>query len=161
MNIALSNGSTKDNQILSSKDDASADLRAENIDKVRDILFGSMMRDYEQRFSRLEEALRKESAELRGSTHRHLEALEAFIRQELGSLELRLNTEREERAQSHSRLAAELTLTLNNKGQELIELLQNQAQALQHSNPDTASLASLLHEVALWLGGHLKVTGAD
>ena len=30
-----------------------------NIDKIRDILFGSNMRDYEQRFARLEEALEK------------------------------------------------------------------------------------------------------
>ena len=56
---------------------------AGNIDKIRDILFGSNMRDYEQRFSRLEEALKKESADLRDTTRRHLEALETFVHTEL------------------------------------------------------------------------------
>ena len=35
--------------------DAPADHGAGNIDKIRDILFGSNMRDYEHRFARLEE----------------------------------------------------------------------------------------------------------
>ncbi len=66
------------------------------------------MRDYEQRFSRLEEALRKESAELRDSTRRHLEALENFIHKELSSLQSRVIAERDERSENHSRLTADL-----------------------------------------------------
>ncbi len=161
MNVALPNGNTKNKEIFSSKYDASADPDAGNIDKVRDILFGSIMRDYEQRFARLEDALMKDSLDLRESTRRRLEALEAFVHQELIALEARLNTEREEREQSRSSLATELTSTLSNKGQELIGLLEHHAQALQHSNTDTAALAGLLHEVTLWLSGYLKVTTAD
>ena len=41
-----------------------------NVDKIRDILFGSQMRDYETRFARLEETLSKEASELRESTRR-------------------------------------------------------------------------------------------
>jgi hypothetical protein len=161
MNVALPNGNTKNKEAFSSTYDASAYPDAGNIDKVRDILFGSIMRDYEQRFARLEEALRKESLDLRESTRRRLETLEAFVQQELIALETRLNTEGEEREQSRSSLAAELTSTSSNKGQELIGLLEHQAQALQHSNTDTAALAGLLHEVALWLSGYLKATAAD
>src|SRR5579862_6649484 len=47
-----------------------------NIDKIRDILFGSNMRDYEMRFARLEEALKKESSDLRDTTRHNLESLE-------------------------------------------------------------------------------------
>ncbi len=65
-----------------------------NIDKIRDILFGSNMREYEQRFMRLEEALRKESSDLRDTTRRHLESLEAYVHKELAAIENRLNTER-------------------------------------------------------------------
>src|SRR5215472_16070145 len=78
-----------------------------NIDKIRDILFGSNMRDYEQRFARLEEALRKESLDIRDTTRRHLEALEAFVHKEFAALDARLNTERGERSENHSRLAAD------------------------------------------------------
>ena len=67
------------------------------------------MRDYEQRFARLEEALKKESHDLRESTRHHLETLEGFVHKELVALEGRLNVEREERSESHSRLAADLS----------------------------------------------------
>src|SRR5271156_2334120 len=89
--------------------DAPSEQGAGNIDKIRDILFGSNMRDYEQRFARLEEALKKESSDLRETTRRHLETLEAFVHKELAALEVRLNTERDERSESHSRLGAELS----------------------------------------------------
>ncbi|MFI5095659.1 MAG: hypothetical protein ACHQIK_19695, partial [Candidatus Acidiferrales bacterium] len=36
-----------------------------NVDKIRDILFGSNMREYEKRFARLEERLTKSSDALR------------------------------------------------------------------------------------------------
>lgn len=80
-----------------------------NIDKIRDILFGANMRDYEHRFSRLEEALRKESADLRENTRRHLEALEAFVHKEIASLQSRITAERDERSESHARLSSELS----------------------------------------------------
>jgi hypothetical protein len=67
MNAVFSNGGTEDNpefprhmtpnRPLQSR--LPADSGAGNIDKIRDILFGSNMRDYEQRFARLEEALKK------------------------------------------------------------------------------------------------------
>ena len=34
-----------------------------NLDKVRDLLFGGQMRDYDRKFARLEERLVKETAE--------------------------------------------------------------------------------------------------
>src|SRR5271156_4905894 len=78
--------------------EAPGEAGAGNIDKIRDILFGSNMRDYELRFAHLEEALKKESADLRDSTRRHLESLESFVHKELAALEARLNAERDERS---------------------------------------------------------------
>ena len=51
-----------------------------NIDKIREILFGGHMRDYDRRFSRVEEQLVKESLELREDTRKRFEALEAFVK---------------------------------------------------------------------------------
>ncbi len=84
------------------------DTGSGNIDKIRDIIFGSNMRDYEQRFARLEESLRKESQDIRDATRRHLESLEAYVHKELAALDARLNTELDERAENHSRLSTEL-----------------------------------------------------
>ena len=109
---------------------------AGNIDKIRDILFGSNMRDYEQRFARLEEALKKESADLRDITRRNLESLEAFVHKELVALEDRLNTERDERSESHSRLAADLSSTATSILRKIGEMENHEAQAKREIRSD-------------------------
>ena len=68
-----------------------------NIDKIREILFGGHMRDYDRRFSRLEEQLVKDSLELREDTRKRFEALEAFIKAELTALIDRLQAEQRTR----------------------------------------------------------------
>ena len=37
----------------------------QNVDKIRDILFGAQMRDYDKRFARLEDRLMKDAEALR------------------------------------------------------------------------------------------------
>lgn len=64
--------------------DGSPDLH--NLEKIRDILFGSQVRTHEQRFSRLEERLEQECKTLRGDLNRRLDALEGYIQQEVSSL---------------------------------------------------------------------------
>jgi hypothetical protein len=68
-----------------------------NVDKIRDILFGSQMRDYEKRFIRLEERLAKDAASLREDTKKRLDTLEGFVHQEVESLGERLKNEKVER----------------------------------------------------------------
>ena len=71
-----------------------------NIEKIRTILFGNQMRDYEARFARLEEQLGQQVAELREDFRRHSDTLEGYVRQELDSLSERLAGEYEGRASS-------------------------------------------------------------
>lgn len=95
-----------------------------NIDKIREILFGVQMRDYEKRFSRLEERLLKESSDLRDDTRKRFEALEAFVKNEFESLTERLQAEgrtREESSQSLSRDLQETGKTLDKKLSQLDE----------------------------------------
>ena len=68
-----------------------------NIDKIREILFGGNMREYDRRFSRVEEQLVKESLELREDTRKRFEALEAFVKAELAALTERLQAEQRTR----------------------------------------------------------------
>ena len=70
---------------------------AGNVDKIRDILFGNHMRDYESRFARLEETLVKETAEIRETSRRRFEQLESYIRREFETVQTRLKQERDER----------------------------------------------------------------
>jgi hypothetical protein len=60
--------------------------RGGNVDKIRDILFGNQMRDYDKRFSRFEERLLKETSDLREDVKRRFAAIEAYIKNELTAL---------------------------------------------------------------------------
>jgi uncharacterized protein YydD (DUF2326 family) len=149
MNLDSSNGGVEGNQslppdpsaghqveVLPAAQGAAGEAGAGNIDKIRDILFGSNMRDYEQRFSRLEEALKKESSDLRETTRRHLEALEGFVHKELAALDARLNAEREERSEGHSRLAADLSLASTSILKKVGEVESHEAQAKREIRND-------------------------
>src|SRR5260370_21342581 len=78
---------------------------AENVDRIREILFGSRMREYSQRFLEMEERLVRETAELKAEFGRRVESLEARSLQELDSLADRLVTERSDRAESEGRIS--------------------------------------------------------
>lgn len=57
-----------------------------NLDKVREILFGTQIRENEKRFSRLEDRLIKECTSIRDETRKRLESLETYIKHEIESL---------------------------------------------------------------------------
>jgi len=79
-----------------------------NVDKIRDILFGSQMREYEKRFTRLEEQVAKSLDGIREDVKRRLDSLEAFTQQEVESLSQRLKNEKGERVEGLKELTSEL-----------------------------------------------------
>lgn len=79
-----------------------------NVDKIRDILFGSQMRDYEKRFTRLEERFAKALDGIREDTKKRFDSLETFTQQEVESLGQRLKSEKEERVAGLKELTSEL-----------------------------------------------------
>jgi oligoendopeptidase F len=88
--------------------DGGAVDESQNVDRIRNILFGSQMRDYDSRFQRLEERLAHEAAEVRSDLQRRLEAIEAFMRGEVESMTNRLRAENAERNQALGRIAHDL-----------------------------------------------------
>jgi hypothetical protein len=81
------------------------------VDRIRDILFGSQMRDYDSRFQRLDERLTREAADARADTQKRLEALETFLKGALESLTNRLNAEQFARGHATEKLAQDLAET--------------------------------------------------
>jgi hypothetical protein len=79
-----------------------------NVDKIRDILFGSQMRDYEKRFARLEDNVTKAVENLREDMAKRLDTLSGFVQQEVDSLSTRLKTEKGERTDGLKELSREL-----------------------------------------------------
>jgi hypothetical protein len=81
------------------------------VDRIRDILFGSQMRDYDGRFQRLDERLEREAADARADMQKRLEALESFLKGAVESLSNRLNTEQSERGSAVEKLGRDLAET--------------------------------------------------
>jgi hypothetical protein len=78
------------------------------VDRIRDILFGSQMRDYDGRFQRLDERLTREATDARADMQKRLEALENFLKGALESVSNRLNTEQSERGNAIEKLTRDL-----------------------------------------------------
>ena len=95
---------------------------SQNVDRIRNILFGSQMRDYDGRFQRVEERLTREAEELRADLQKRLEALEAFMRGETQSLAHRLETEQAERSQATERLGRDLGETARHFEEKITKL---------------------------------------
>ncbi len=118
------------------------------VDRIRDILFGSQMRDYDGRFQRLDERLTREAAEARAEVQKRLEALENFMKAEFESMTNRLNVERSDRGTAVEKLARDLGETakalemkMNNLGEHAgREVHDLRAQLLEQSKVLSAEI---------------------
>jgi hypothetical protein len=107
-----------------------------SIEKVRDILFGSHLREFERRFARLEERLVKETSDLKADVRSRLDALEAYARHETESLAGQIRAEHDGRVESHGALSrenGEATRSLERRAAALDEqLAKSQRDLRQH-----------------------------
>ncbi len=94
---------------------------AGNIEKIRDILFGSQMRDYEKRFARLEDRMQKEVNGLKDDLRKHFETLESFIKRELELVNERLQKEQNDRYAAAKELSQELKETSTGLERRIVE----------------------------------------
>jgi hypothetical protein len=78
-----------------------------NLEKVRDILFGQQIREHDQKFTNLETLISQECTKLREETKQRLDLLENYLKTEIDSLIERVKNERAEREYSINDLAAE------------------------------------------------------
>ena len=78
-----------------------------NLEKIRDILFGSQMRSYEKRFVSIEDRLLKEISNLRNEIRNHCDSIENYIKKEVESLSDRIKTEQDTRVESVKELSQE------------------------------------------------------
>ncbi len=156
----------------------------ESVDKIRDILFGSQMRDYERKFSQLEERILKEVGRLRDEQAERLAALEQALEREMTDLVKRLDGEHDDRLAAEQDLAgtlagldetlqqatAELRQQLEQQARTLAaeiaarhaengERLQQEAATLREQKVDRSALSELFNELAARLGGALPEGG--
>lgn len=92
-----------------------------NLEKIREILFGAQVHDFEKRFSRLEEKLLKETSDSRAETKKRFDSMEAFIKKEIESLADRLKTEQGERSDNVKEISRELRETARSLEKKLAQ----------------------------------------
>lgn len=84
------------------KDDADG-----NVDKIRDILFGGQMRDYEQRFDAMEKRVTQSIERVSRDLDRRIERLDGFARREVDKLAEQIKAERKDRTAEGKKGAGE------------------------------------------------------
>lgn len=115
-----------------------------NLDKIRDILFGAQVRDHERRFTKLEAQLLAEAAQLRTDLKDRFAALDQYIRHEVESVTGQLKAEEQQRTDAVSHLTTEL--------QTLAGVLQQTASQLRtQSEQAHRELQDQLHHQATTL----------
>ena len=128
-----------------------------SMNQVRDLLFGTQMRDIETRFQRQESLFQREVSDAKEALKARLDSLENFMRSETASLMHRINNEAAERdatlkaeqrerieafntlasniaaaEQAFERRVAALSNTLDNAEQEIRKLMQLETNSLNN-----------------------------
>ena len=90
------------------KDEKVDQLSDNNVEKIRDILFGGNMRDYDKRFARLEDRLISDIERLSQDVFKRFENLDNFIRAEFEDMSQKFQAEKNERKQEHEESLKEI-----------------------------------------------------
>ncbi|MGI9262048.1 MAG: hypothetical protein ACR2QR_08430 [Woeseiaceae bacterium] len=110
-----------------------------NVDKIRDILFGGQMRDYDQRFAELEKKLSQSIERLNRDLEKRVERLDSYARREIDKLADKISSEKKDRVAESKKGTGEL--------RELTDQVESWfAEVDEQLASDTKDLRSSIHE---------------
>jgi chromosome segregation ATPase len=121
---------------------------AVGVDKIRDLLFGNQMQDYDRRFAKLEERLHQRFKEIESDSARNLSSFESNSKKQVESLAGQLREEKDQRADADKEI--ERTLREQNQGVEKrLRALSDQLGQLERDSADrlTAEVQSLREDI--------------
>jgi chromosome segregation ATPase len=107
---------------------------AVGVDKIRDLLFGNQMQDYDRRFAKLEERFLQRFKDIEAETSGNLSAFESNAKKQVESLANQLREEKDARADSDK----EMERTLREQNQALEKRLRTVSDQLNQLERDTA-----------------------
>jgi NADH dehydrogenase/NADH:ubiquinone oxidoreductase subunit G len=116
------------------------------IEKIREIIFGATMRDYEARFLRLEERLMKDSDEIKQDIRNRTAALERLARDEIQALTERFKAEREERKEAIASTAAQIAESVRAVERKNMQLDDKTAESRHNVRPEIVDHSNYLSE---------------
>jgi vacuolar-type H+-ATPase subunit I/STV1 len=135
------------------------DETPENLDKVRDILFGGQMRAVESRLARIEERLLHEQQALKKDLEKQLASLESFSKKEVSALSEKLGAERSRRADEVKAIGDELNASFKSLDRRLATVdeatstadAELRTQLLEHSKAMSGQMKTLSDEFSAQL----------
>lgn len=116
------------------------------IDKIRNILFGTQMTDYDNRFARLEERITSQIASLKDKTAKRLEEIETLIKKQNDALKDRLDREQSERSRGAETLSSKIVDAKEELTKSIDELAAQQAQEIEAVNKQLTALSNDLSD---------------
>src|SRR5882757_3912891 len=108
------------------------------VDKIRDLLFGNQMQDYDRRFSKLEERFLQRFKDVEAETARNLSAFESHAKKQVESLASQLRDEKDLRADADK----EIERTVREHNQALEKRLRTMSDQLGQLERDFADRLS-------------------
>ena len=115
---------------------------AENLDKVREILFGMKMRDYDHRISSLESNLRKEISSNAAEMEKRIDSLENYFKKEINTLSDKIQAEQNQRDQA----VKELNQRLNEIDKRILSLDDKLIQANRNNHEEILEQSKTLRK---------------
>jgi hypothetical protein len=117
---------------------------AVSVDKIRDILFGNQMQDYDRRFLQIDERFQQKLRDLESEATRHLSTVETSLKKQLDSVANQMVQEKELRSDSDKELERSLrdhTQNLEKRiGQLSAQLSQFERDFIERITQETQTL---------------------
>lgn len=98
-----------------------------NVDKIRDILFGGQMRDFEQRIDAIEKRLAQSIERTARDIERRIERLDGYARREFEKLTEQMRAERKDRTAETKKGASELVALADQVEAWFVEMEEQQS----------------------------------
>jgi DNA anti-recombination protein RmuC len=95
---------------------------APGVDKIRELLFGNQMQDYDRRFSVMEDRFQQKVRDMEGESARSLASAEASIKKQLESIVSQVRQEQELRTEADKELARGLREQIQALDKRLVQL---------------------------------------
>jgi hypothetical protein len=92
------------------------------VDKIRELLFGNQMQDYDRRFSVLEDRFQQKLRDLEGESQRSMGSIETSLKKQLESLAGQVRQEQELRAEADKELERSLRESVQTLERRLTQL---------------------------------------
>ena len=106
-----------------------ANADAPGVDKIRELLFGNQMQDYDKRFSMLEGRFQEKLQEMDGESARRLGAVEASVKKQLESIAGQVRQEQDLRTEADKELGHGLRELVTQLARDLLAVLRLQTRS--------------------------------